>query len=89
MFYGHQSISSDDTDVFIMALAFHTQITSKLLQKYGTKERKPIIGINKIAASVGANVCHRLKGMRAYTGYDTFSTFAGKLRARKLPRSSK
>ena len=51
-------ISSDDTDVFIMALAFHTQIASTLFQKSGTKERKRIIDITKIAASVGTDVCH-------------------------------
>lgn len=84
-------ISSDDTDVFIMALAFHTEIASKLFQKCGTKERKLIIDITKIAASVGTDVCHGLIGMHAYTGCDTVSTFAskGKLGALKLLRSSK
>lgn len=74
-----------------MALAFHIEIESKLFQKCGAKERKRIIDITKIAASMGADVCHGLIGMHAYTGCDTVSTFAGKgkLGALKLPRSSK
>jgi len=81
-------ISFEDTDVFIMALAFHTQIASKLFQKYGTKERKQIIDITIIAAS---DVCHGLIRMHVYTGCDTVSTFVskGKLGALKLLRSSK
>ena len=77
--------------VFIMALAFHIEIESKLFQKCGAKERKRIIDITKIAASMGADVCHGLIGMHAYTGCDTVSTFAdkGKLWAPKLLRSTK
>ena len=73
-----------------MALAFHTQIASKLFQKCGTKERKQIIDITKIAASVGADVCHGLIGMHVSTGCNTVSTFAGKgkLGALKLLSSS-
>jgi len=47
-------ISSEYTNVFIMALAFQTQIASKLFLKCGTKERKRTIDITNIAVSVGA-----------------------------------
>jgi hypothetical protein len=78
--HGFQSvlISSDDTDVFIMFLAFHADIQAKLLQKCGTKARTKILDVEKIAKSVGINVCRALISMHAYTGCDTVSTFAGR-----------
>lgn len=77
---GYQSvvINSDDTDVFIMCLAFDADIEATLFIKCGTRARAKILDVGKIAKSIGSNVCRALIGMHAYTGCDTVSAFAGK-----------
>lgn len=82
--YGAVVICSEDTDVFIMALAFHDKIGVPLFQRCGTKTRKRIIDIKRVASSVGLHVCRALIGMHAYTGCDTVSSFAGKGKAKAL-----
>lgn len=77
-------ICSEDTDVFIMSLAFRDKIKAPIFQKCGTIGRTKLIDINKVAASVGIDVCHALVGMHAYTGCDTVSAFAGKGKASAL-----
>lgn len=81
-------IYSEDTDVF-MCLAFH--VGAPLFQKCGTKSRRRIVDIRKVAATVGIDVCRALIGMHAYTGCDTVSAFAskGKVKALKLLTSNK
>ena len=83
---GYQAvvICSEDTDVFIMCLAFHGKIGAPLFQKCGTKTRTRVVDIRKVAATVGIDVCRALVGMHAYTGCDTTSAFAGKGRASAL-----
>ena len=75
---------SEDTDVFIMSLAFHDKIGAPLFQKCGMKTRKRLIDIWKVAATVGIDMCRVLIGMHAYTGCGTISTFAGKGKAKAL-----
>ena len=77
---GYQSvvICAEDTDVFIMCLAFHDKIGAPLFQKCGTRTRSRLVDIRKVAATVGIDVCRALIGMHAYTGCDTTSAFAGK-----------
>ncbi len=77
-------ICSEDTDVFIMSLAFHDKIGASLFQKCGTKARRRVVEITKVAATVGIDVCRALIGMHAYTGCDTVSAFAGILRRKEL-----
>ena len=72
-------ICSEDTDVFIMSLAFHDKIGASLFQKCGTI----------VTATVGIDVCRALIGMHAYTGCDTVSAFAGKGKAKALKLLSK
>ena len=64
-------ICSEDSDVFIMALAFHDKIGVPLFQKCGTKTRKRVIDIRRVASSVGLCVCQALIGLDAFTGCDT------------------
>ncbi|KAL8610714.1 hypothetical protein ACOMHN_016697 [Nucella lapillus] len=71
-------ISSDDTDIFVLNLAFAETIRTRLFQKTGTRTRTHLLDINKIAASLGPDVCKALIGMHAYTGCDIVSAFAGK-----------
>lgn len=84
-------ICSEDTDVFIMCLAFHDKIGAQLFQRCGTKTRTRIVDVTKVAASVGLDVCGALIGLHAYTGCDTTSAFAGKgkVNALKLLTSSR
>jgi len=77
-------ICSEDTDVFIMCLAFHGKIGAPLFVKCGTKTRRKLIYIRKVAAAVGMEVYKALIGMRAYTGCDTVSAFAGKEKVQSL-----
>lgn len=90
---GYQSviICTEDTDVFIMCMAFHQQIKVPLFQKCGTKARKRLVDIGKVAAATGIPNCKALIGMHAYTGCDSVSTFAGKgkVSAFKLLSSNK
>ena len=53
---GYQAvvICSEDTDVFIMSLAFHDKIGASLFQKCGTKARRRVVDITKVAATVGS-----------------------------------
>uniref|UniRef100_UPI00358DDB47 uncharacterized protein n=1 Tax=Myxine glutinosa TaxID=7769 RepID=UPI00358DDB47 len=77
---GYQAvvICAEDTDVFIMSLAFHDKIGVPLFQKCGTSTWTRLVDIVKVAATVGVDVCRALIGMHAYTGCDTVSVFAGK-----------
>ena len=77
-------ICSEDTDVFIMCLAFHDKIEAPLFQKCGTKTRTRVVDIRNVAATVGIDVCRALLGMHAYTGCDITSAFAGKGKASAL-----
>ena len=83
---GYQAIviCLEDTDVFIMSLAFHDRIQASLFQKCGTKTRRKLVDIRKVAATVGVGVCRALFGMHAFTGCDTVSAFAGKGKAKAL-----
>ena len=84
-------ICAEDTDVFILSLAFQDKIGAPLFQQCGTKTRRRVIDIRKVAAKLGTNACRALIGMHAYTGCDTVSAFAGrgKAKALKILTSSK
>ena len=72
-----------------MSLAFHDKIRASLFQKCGTKARRRVVNITKVAATVGIDVCRALVGVHAYTGCDTVSAFAGKGKAKALKLLSK
>lgn len=77
-------ICLEDTDVFIMCLAFHDKIGAPLFNRCGTKTRRRMVDIRKVAAAVGTDVCKALIGMHTYTGCDTVSAFEGKGKVRAL-----
>ena len=77
-------VCSEDTDVFIMSLAFSNEIGASLFMKSGTRTRTNVIDISKVAASLGPEVCKGVLGMHAFTGCDTVSAFAGKGKAQTL-----
>ena len=77
-------ICSEDTDVFIMSLAFSNEIGAFLLMKSGTRMRTKVVVITKVAASLGLELCKGVLGMHAFTGCHTVSAFAGKGKAQAL-----
>lgn len=77
-------ICSEDTDVFILCVAFCERVGTQLFLKCGTQTRIHLIDINKICAAVGPDVCKALIGMHSFTGCDTVSAFAGKGKLRVL-----
>ena len=77
-------ICAEDTDVFILCLAFNDQIDAPLFKKCGTRNRTRLVDITKVAASIGSKVCKALVGMHACTGCDTVSAFGGKAKLRAL-----
>lgn len=85
---GYKSVLliAEDTDVMILCLAFSRNIDCQMHMRCGTKNRSRLISINKIAASLGHDVCKALVGLHAFTGCDSVSAFAGqgKLKGLKL-----
>ncbi|KAI3381643.1 hypothetical protein SNEBB_009797, partial [Seison nebaliae] len=79
-------IVAEDTDVFILCLAFQSQIDSAMYIKCGSASRIRYIDVRKVADVIGQNVCASLLGLHAYTGCDSISSFSGrgKLTALKL-----
>ena len=77
--YNTVVIVSEDTDVFVLLLAFKQHLMPcSVLIKTGTQNRVTYIDVSKVFESIGQNVCEALPGLHAYTGCDTVSAFAGK-----------
>ena len=77
-------ICSEDTDVFIISLAFSNEIGASLFIKCETRMGIKFVHITNVAASLGPEVCKGVFGMHAFTGCDTVSAFAGKGKAQAL-----
>ena len=76
--YDSVVISSEDTDVFALLLAFSSSIDASLFQKCGTRTRTRLVNISKVVAAIGEDVCRPLVGLHSFTGCDTVGAFAGK-----------
>ena len=83
-------IHTEDTDVFIMSLAFSRQIAIPLYLKCGTKGRTRFIAVQQVVHCIGESLCESLIGFHAFTGCDTVSAFAGrgKIAALKILKRS-
>ncbi len=75
-------IISDDTDVFLLCLAFH-QIGQIYIQ-CGTKNSLRIVNITALGQALGQHVCKALIGLHALTGCDSVSAFSGRGKLRPL-----
>ena len=77
---GHNAIiiTSDDTDVLVLGVAFSDDIPCPMFQKCGTQNRTRYLDIHKLHASLGSSIAGALVGMHAFTGCDTVSAFAGR-----------
>ena len=82
--YSSVMICSEDTDVFIMSVAFADEIASSLYIKCGGRNRTKVINVNRVANAFGRDVCTAVIGMHAYTGCDSVSAFAGRGKAQAL-----
>ena len=71
-------ISSDDTDGFVLALAFKSFVPSSVYIKCGTQARTRYFDITHVVQRHGSEVCRCLPGLHALTGCDTVSAFSGK-----------
>lgn len=71
-------IVSDDTDVFVLCIAFSSRIYCPIYIKSGTKARTTYTDIQNMAKMLGNEKCEALLGLHAFTGCDTVSSFAGK-----------
>ena len=79
-------IVAEDTNVFILCLAFQRQIDSAMHIKCESASRVRYTDVRKVAGVIGQNACTSLLSLHAYTGCDSVSSFTGrgKLAALKL-----
>lgn len=69
-------IVSEETDVFVICLAFQTDINSRLYQKCGTQTR--YVDITIVVQALEGQFCEALPGLHAFTGCDSVGAFAGR-----------
>ena len=60
-------VSSEDTDVFGLRLAFSSSVDASLFQKCDTQTRTKLIDISKVVATVGEDLCQALVGLHSFT----------------------
>ena len=77
-------IVSENTDVFLLCLAFQELLSAKIVMKCGTQNRARYIDIPKLVNAVGRDMCQALLGMHAFTDCDTVRTFFGKGKAKAM-----
>ena len=65
--YDEELVSSEDTDVFVLLLAFSSSIDASLFQKCGTQTSTRLIDISKLVATIGEGVCQALVGLHSFT----------------------
>ncbi|CAH1248853.1 Hypp8457 [Branchiostoma lanceolatum] len=84
-------VSSEDTDVFLLCLAFEHTLPTSIFFKCGTQTRIRYVSISSAARVIGQDLCSSLLGMHAFTGCDTVSAFSGrgKLGALRLVKQNR
>ena len=90
--YSSIIISSEDTYVYVLYLAFSGTIGVPLFQKCRTQTHRPtrLIDIRQICSALGSQFSKTLIELYAFTGCDSVSAFAEKrkIRALELIRTS-
>ena len=69
------SLSGAQTDVAVMMLSLMDQLQSRVFFYTDVKKNTYILGIQKVAETIGKNACRALKGLHVFTGCDTANTF--------------
>jgi len=79
-------ISSEETDVLVISLAFKTFIATTMFIKTTKQSRTTSADVSKVVQVVGGQVCRALPGFHTFTGCDSVSAFfgQGKVKALKL-----
>ena len=77
---------ADDTDVFILCLAFCSSFNSKVFIRRGTKTHTRLVDITKLSSILGKEVCSALIGLHAWTGCDTISCLSGQGKVKALKK---
>ena len=77
---GHKAVvvASEDTDIFLLCLAFKCFILASMHVKCGAQTRIRYVSISSVVGAVGGELCKCLIGMHAFTGCDTVSAFTGR-----------
>jgi hypothetical protein len=65
---GHVIVISEDTDVFVILLAFSTQIGGHLDLKRGKKNKIRIIDVSRLATIIVRDACTALSVVHIWTG---------------------
>ena len=90
---GHKAVvvASEDTDIFLLCLAFKCFILASMHVKCGAQTRTRYVSISSVVGAVGGELCKCLIGMHAFTGCDTVSAFTGrgKITALRLDKQQK
>lgn len=68
-------ITSEDTDVFLLCLAFNYVIHAPLFVKCGTCTRTRFT--SKVCSACGSGVCKGIPGLHAFTDCDSVSALLG------------
>ena len=71
-------VVSEDTDMFVLLIAFAKEIPASLYQKRGTSTSVRYMDIRKLRAVLGDKLSQALIAFHAFTGCDTVSAFAGR-----------
>lgn len=76
--YSAVVISSDDTDVLVLCIAFQSSIPCEIFVKSGTQNRTKYVKVADVDHFFGSELCECLPGLHAFTGCDSVSAFSGK-----------
>ena len=71
-------VRSPDTDVFVLLVHFSHRIKQKVLFDTGVGNKRRLIEVQKVSASLGEDMCAALPALHAFSGSDSTSAFVGK-----------
>ena len=77
-------VRSPDTDVMVLLLSYAHKIQLPLLFDTGTGNKRRLVDIQSIAASIGPEVCSGLPALHAVTGRDYTSAFVRRGKTKPL-----
>ena len=79
-------VTSEDTDVVLLCLAFQNDIPCPIYQNCGTQNSARFVEISKLAWSLVDSICDSLIWLHAFTGCDTLSAFDSRRKLSALKR---
>ena len=78
--YRNVVVISEDTDVFVILLSFHSQIPTRILLRKGKGNAVRLIDISRLGTILGQDVCQALIDVHAFIGCDSVSAFGGQVK---------